>query len=145
MWLGTDVAYDAFKFFIAETEHGVFQGHAYPYSDTMSTFIVETHEDVWRRAGLDRLTPGPLPPGRSDTASVEFCSELFSSALEGRALITNNSKWITFTTVRNRSWSAGERRPARGRGPHRALLDRVGDEAGDGGRRRPGVGVQDLR
>ena len=42
MWLGTDLVFDAFKFFIAETEHGVFQVHGYPYSNTMSTFIVET-------------------------------------------------------------------------------------------------------
>ena len=59
MWLGTDVVFDAFKFFIHETPHGVFQAHGYPYSDRMSTFIVEAHEAVWRRAGLDRrLTDG---------------------------------------------------------------------------------------
>ena len=70
MWLGTDLVYEAFKFFIAETPHGVFQAHAYPYDDRMSTFIVETHEDVWRRAGfVDRN----LPPGVSDTQSVAFC------------------------------------------------------------------------
>ncbi|MGZ4350840.1 MAG: bifunctional salicylyl-CoA 5-hydroxylase/oxidoreductase, partial [Solirubrobacteraceae bacterium] len=52
MWMGTDLVFDAFKFFIAETADGVLQAHAYPYSREMSTFIVETHEDVWRRAGL---------------------------------------------------------------------------------------------
>ena len=31
MWLGTDLVFEAFTFFIAETEHGVFQVHAYPY------------------------------------------------------------------------------------------------------------------
>jgi anthraniloyl-CoA monooxygenase len=106
MWLGTDLAFDAFKFFIAETEWGVFQGHAYPYSDAMSTFIVETHEDVWRRAGLDRMTPGPLPPGVSDEASIAFCESLFADAIGGRQLLANNSKWINFVTVRNRSWRA---------------------------------------
>ena len=101
MWLGTDVVYDAFKFFIAETPHGVFQAHAYPYDDRMSTFIVETHEDVWRRAGFaDR----DLPPGVSDTQSVAFCESLFSDAVEGRPLLANNSKWINFVTVRNRRW-----------------------------------------
>ena len=61
---------------IEETPYGVFQGHAYPYDDTMSTFIVETGEDTWRRAGLDSLTPGPLPPGVSDEASVDVGREL---------------------------------------------------------------------
>jgi anthraniloyl-CoA monooxygenase len=32
MWLGTPLVVDAFKFFIVETEFGVFQIHAYPYS-----------------------------------------------------------------------------------------------------------------
>src|ERR1700755_1298114 len=40
-WFGTDHVFDAFTFMIAETERGVVQVHAYPYSDTMSTFIVE--------------------------------------------------------------------------------------------------------
>ena len=55
MWMGTDLVFDAFKFFIAETEHGVLQAHAYPYSREMSTFIVEVAEETWRRAGLDAL------------------------------------------------------------------------------------------
>ena len=32
MWLGTEKVYDAFKFFISETPHGVVQAHAYPYN-----------------------------------------------------------------------------------------------------------------
>ncbi len=101
MWLGTELVYEAFKFVIAETPHGVFQAHAYPYDDRMSTFIVETHEDVWRRAGFTDLD---LPPGVSDMDSVAFCEELFSDALEGRPLLANNSKWINFVTIRNRRW-----------------------------------------
>src|SRR6202012_5029996 len=104
MWMGTDLVFDAFKFFIAETEHGVLQAHAYPYSRHMSTFIVEVAEDTWRRAGLDELAPGPLPPGVSDEASVAYCQELFADALEGHTLQANNSKWISFMTVRNASW-----------------------------------------
>src|SRR5947209_2713182 len=105
MWCGTEMVYDAFKFFIAQTEHGVFQAHAYPYSDQMSTFIVETHVDCWRAAGLDGA--GALPPGRSDERSIAWCSQLFADALEGRPLIANNSKWISFVTVRAPRWSSG--------------------------------------
>ena len=107
MWLGTDLVFDAFKFFVVETPEGVFQAHAYPYDDRMSTFIVECNERVWRDAGLDSLAPGPLPPGVSDAASIERCRELFADALEGHELVANNSKWIDFVTVRNRSWRAG--------------------------------------
>jgi anthraniloyl-CoA monooxygenase len=107
MWLGTELVFDAFKFIIAETPQGVFQAHAYPYDDRMSTFIVETHEETWERAGLGTADAAPLPPGVSDEAGVEFCSSLFAGALEGRPLIANNSKWINFVTVRCRRWSAG--------------------------------------
>jgi anthraniloyl-CoA monooxygenase len=106
MWLGTDLVFDAFKFFVVQAPEGVYQAHAYPYDDRMSTFIVETNERVWRDAGLDRLAPGPLPPGFSDTASVRRCAELFSDALQGHSLVANNSKWIDFVTVRNRRWCA---------------------------------------
>jgi anthraniloyl-CoA monooxygenase len=106
MWLGVELVYDAFKFFIAETPHGVFQAHAYPYDDRMSTFIVETHEKVWARAGLDSPKARALPPGESDLAGVSFCEQLFAPALEGRPLVANNSKWINFVTVRCRRWSA---------------------------------------
>jgi anthraniloyl-CoA monooxygenase len=92
VWFGTDLVFDAFKFFIAETEHGVFQVHGYPYSDTMSTFIVETTEATWRRAGLDRADP------------LDACEALFADVLEGHRLIANRSLWINFTTVRNACW-----------------------------------------
>ena len=105
MWLATDLAFDAFKFFIVESEHGVFQAHAYPYDEQMSTFIVETHEDVWRRAGL--CSVALAAPGLSDTASVAFCADLFADALEGHALRANNSKWLNFVTVRCSRWCAG--------------------------------------
>jgi anthraniloyl-CoA monooxygenase len=104
MWLGTDLVFEAFKFFIAETPYGVFQAHAYPYDERMSTFIVETHEDVWRRSGLSQLAPADLAPGVSDRAGVEFCSSLFADALGDHSLVANNSKWVDFVTVRNRRW-----------------------------------------
>ena len=107
MWLGTDLVFDAFKFFVVDTPEGVFQAHAYPYDDRMSTFIVECNERVWRDAALDSLAPGPLPPGVSDERSIERCAELFADALDGHELVANNSKWIDFVTVRNSSWRAG--------------------------------------
>src|SRR4051794_11267285 len=95
VWFGTDLVFDAFKFFIKETEHGVLQVHGYPYSDTMSTFIVETTPRAWRGLGLDRA---------SEEESLALCEELFADVLEGHRLIANRSLWIDFVTVRNRSW-----------------------------------------
>lgn len=107
MWLGTSLVFDAFKFFFVETDAGIFQVHAYPYSDRMSTFIVETSEETWRRAGFDRFAKREHLPGESDTRSIALCQELFAGLLGGHRLVANNSRWISFVTVRNRTWRDG--------------------------------------
>jgi anthraniloyl-CoA monooxygenase len=107
MWLGTDLVFEAFTFHIMQTEWGVFQLHCYPYDSTMSTFIVETDEATWRRAGLDASEALTLTPGESDERSIEFCRELFAEVLDGHELIANNSKWLNFNTVRNEHWHDG--------------------------------------
>jgi anthraniloyl-CoA monooxygenase len=107
MWLGTDLVFDAFKFYIEQTPHGVMQVHGYPYDATGSTFIVEMHDSVWRRAGFGRLAPAQLPPGASDEASIGRIRELFAGVLGGHALLANNSKWISFGTLRCESWRHG--------------------------------------
>ncbi len=104
IWFGTDLVFEAFQFFVKQTEWGTMQIHGYPYSDKGSTFIVEMHEDVWRRAGLDRTEDEVFPPGVSDEYAVERIGEIFRDELQGHEILTNNSKWITFHTVRNERW-----------------------------------------
>ncbi|MGW1914623.1 bifunctional salicylyl-CoA 5-hydroxylase/oxidoreductase [Streptomyces sp. NPDC002076] len=98
IWLAADFAFDAFRFEIAETEHGVMQLHGYPYAADASTVIVEMREEVWKAAGFDDLTPHE---------SVERCAKIFSDALRGRPLRSNNSAWTTFRTVADDRWSHG--------------------------------------
>src|SRR3954469_20024662 len=81
-WFGTPHVFESFTFLIAETERGVVQVHAYPYSESMSTFIVETTDAL------------PL-----DKAACE--------ALFGYRLIENRTRWINFITVRNPFWRRG--------------------------------------
>jgi anthraniloyl-CoA monooxygenase len=107
MWLGTDKVFDAFTFDIRETPYGVMQLHGYPYDRHGSTFIVEMNESVWCAAGFDAFGATELPPGESDEKSIERVRELFADQLEGHELLTNNSKWINFTTVRNEHWRHG--------------------------------------
>lgn len=107
MWLGTDRVFEAFQFFVKDTEWGVMQVHGYPYSETGSTFIVEMHEDVWRRAGFDATGHTAVGPGESDEPAVERIRELFAPELAGHEVFANNSKWLSFTTVRNRHWHHG--------------------------------------
>ncbi|WP_328939565.1 bifunctional salicylyl-CoA 5-hydroxylase/oxidoreductase [Streptomyces tauricus] len=107
MWLGTDRVFEAFQFFVRQTEWGTMQVHGYPYSETGSTFIVEMHEDVWRRAGFDATEETDFPPGASDEQAVERVRELFADELAGHQVFANNSKWLGFTTVRNERWHHG--------------------------------------
>src|SRR6266851_122053 len=102
IWLGTDLVFDAFKFYILDTPAGIMQVHGYPYSDKASTFIAEMHEDVWQRAGFPAAEG--LVPGQSDVASIEMIRGLCAGVLDGHDLFANNSRWITFTTVRCRAW-----------------------------------------
>jgi anthraniloyl-CoA monooxygenase len=104
MWLGTDLVFDAFKFYIAPTPHGVMQVHGYPYDAAGSTFIVEMHDSVWRAAGFDQLAACELAPGQSDERSIGRIRELFADVLGGHAVHANNSRWISFSTVRCERW-----------------------------------------
>ena len=104
IWFGTDLVFEAFQFIVRNTEFGTMQIHGYPYSDNGSTFIVEMHEDVWRRAGFDRTEDEVFPPGVSDEYAVQRIAEIFADDLAGHRILTNNSKWLSFTTVRNASW-----------------------------------------
>jgi anthraniloyl-CoA monooxygenase len=97
-WFGADLAVDAFTFIFRQTEHGLFQVHAYPFDAHTSTFIVEAHETTWRRAGLDRM---------AEEESLHFCQELFRPELGGHKLLSNRSIWFTFVTLRNRNWHHG--------------------------------------
>ena len=138
IWLGTDKVFDAFKFYIAQTPAGVMQIHGYPYDATGSTFIVEMTSAVWEKAGFAAYADRDWAPGESDEQSIERIRELFADVLDGHEVHANNSRWINFTTVRNEHWVARQRRPPRRRRAHRALLDRLGHQAGDGGRAHPG-------
>jgi anthraniloyl-CoA monooxygenase len=98
VWFGTDHVFDAFTFVFRETEHGLFNVHAYPYDEHMSTFIVECGETTWRSAGLDAM---------SEEDSLAFCELLFADDLRGRELLSNRSLWLDFPKVTNGAWHSG--------------------------------------
>ncbi|MBA2552717.1 MAG: FAD-dependent monooxygenase, partial [Geodermatophilaceae bacterium] len=107
MWLGTDLVFDAFKFYVVPTPYGIMQIHGYPFDATGSTFIVEMNDAVWHRAGFDRFAERDFRPGDSDTESIALVRELFADVLDGYEIKANNSRWISFSTVRNESWVDG--------------------------------------
>jgi anthraniloyl-CoA monooxygenase len=102
-WLGTHKLFEAFTFVFVDTEWGWFQAHAYRFNADTSTFIVETQEQTWRAAGLDRME---VPE------SVAFCERLFAPWLDGNPLLTNmrhlrGSQFINFNRVSNETWTRG--------------------------------------
>jgi anthraniloyl-CoA monooxygenase len=107
MWLGTEKVFDAFKFYIVPTRYGVMQVHGYPFDRYGSTFIVEMSDRVWERAGFAAFAGAKLAAGESDEKSVALVRELFADVLGEAELLVNNSRWISFGTVRNQRWSAG--------------------------------------
>jgi anthraniloyl-CoA monooxygenase len=107
MWLGTSRVFDAFTFDIRQTPDGVMQIHGYPYDDKASTFIIEMHDSVWRRAGFAELADRPFAVGESDDASIARIQELFADMLDGHEVMANNSRWVSFATVRTQTWRHG--------------------------------------
>jgi anthraniloyl-CoA monooxygenase len=107
MWLGTDLVFDAFKFYIASTPAGVMQIHGYPFDATGSTFIVEMTSAVWEAAGFAELDDRTWAPGESDEPSIARIRELFADVLDGHEVMANNSRWISFTTVACERWVRG--------------------------------------
>ncbi|MXW95103.1 MAG: bifunctional salicylyl-CoA 5-hydroxylase/oxidoreductase [Acidimicrobiaceae bacterium] len=103
IWTATDAPFDRFTFIFEDTDHGTVQAHVYPFDDTRSTFIVEMAEATWNRAQLHGHDRG-LAVGESDGHALQWCGRIFERHLEGRALIGNNSKWISFPRVSCQSW-----------------------------------------
>ena len=95
VWLGTTFPFRAFTFIFKESPHGLWRVHAYRYDARHSTFIVETTETTWRRAGLDQA---------SEDDTVVFAERLFARELEGHRLLKNSSLWRSFPTVKNAHW-----------------------------------------
>lgn len=98
VWLGTTFPYPAFTFIFKETEHGLWRVHAYRYDASMSTFILETTEAAWRRAGLDQA---------DEDQTLAFAERLFAKELQGHRLLKNRSLWRNFPTVKNGCWHHG--------------------------------------
>jgi anthraniloyl-CoA monooxygenase len=97
-WLGTTKPLSAFTFIFRENEHGLWQIHAYPFQSDLSTFIVECHEDVWRRSGLDKA---------DEAQTLRYFEALFADYLQGHPLLANRSVWRVFPEVKCERWSHG--------------------------------------
>lgn len=96
VWLGSRMPLDAFTFFFKEdADGGIWNIHAYRYEEGLDTLIVETTEDAWLRAGMDKA---------SEADTVAHVAELFADELGGHEILTNRSLWRGFPNVHCESW-----------------------------------------
>ena len=94
-WMGSTKPLDAFTFIFEETEWGPFIAHAYQYDTNSSTWIFETDQETFKRAGLE---------GLSEAESAARMAEIFATYLDGHKLLTNRSLWRQFPMIRSKRW-----------------------------------------
>lgn len=103
IWFAVEHLFDGLTFLHRRDENGAFAVHGYPISDELSTFIVETDPETWRRAGLDAFDTDQ-PPGPSDEASRRYLEALFADDVTDARLVANSSRWASFRTRATRDW-----------------------------------------
>ncbi|WP_417352018.1 FAD-dependent monooxygenase [Flavobacterium alkalisoli] len=96
VWLGSTRSLDAFTYFFRETPHGTFVAHTYQYEEGMSTWIFETTDETWQKAGFSVT---------DEQDTIAKISEIFKEELDGHSLISNRSHWRQFPAVINKNWS----------------------------------------
>lgn len=106
LWCGTDFALPQAVFSPVSTKYGTFVTHAYPYAADRSTFLIETDEATWRRAGFEATSAAlaDAPDGASDDVALEYLGKAFERELEGHRLIGNRTRWLRFKTVHCARW-----------------------------------------
>ncbi|WIM94226.1 FAD-dependent monooxygenase [Actinoplanes oblitus] len=98
IWLGTPHVFRTFRFGFERTEAGWIWFHAYPFSDTASTFIVECTPETWTGLGLDRL---------DSAAGNARLREIFAKHLDGQPLDDSGRGWLNFRRVTAERWDHG--------------------------------------
>ena len=98
-WFGTSKPFDTLTQTFRHTPIGDFNAHHYRYAPRRSTFLVETDEATFARAGFERMDEGD---------ARALCEKVFADTLGGARLISNNSIWRRFPQVWNARWQHGK-------------------------------------
>jgi 2-polyprenyl-6-methoxyphenol hydroxylase-like FAD-dependent oxidoreductase len=97
-WYGTKKHFPYPTLAFKANEHGHFVAAAYPYTETLSTFVAECDDATWTRSGLSVMT---------DDARQAFAERIFADELEGHTLLDNKSSWGPLSATRVARWSHG--------------------------------------
>jgi len=100
IWYGAMRGFDALTQNFVETRLGKFNAHHYRYQTDRSTFIIETTDAIWRKAGFAKL---------DGETTRTVCEELFEDVLGGARLVDNNSVWRQFPNLSCERYFSGNR------------------------------------
>ncbi|MCL4799940.1 MAG: bifunctional salicylyl-CoA 5-hydroxylase/oxidoreductase [Burkholderiales bacterium] len=96
VWLGARATLPGFTYSFRENEHGIWNLHAYMFTQGECTVIVETTGEAFERSGLGV---------QDERATVAYARKLFAEEFEGADFQTNRSHWRNFPAVRCERWS----------------------------------------
>ncbi|HEV7798898.1 MAG TPA: FAD-dependent monooxygenase [Pyrinomonadaceae bacterium] len=96
IWYGTNKLFHGLTLTFRENDSGVFAAHSYKFNQTTSTFIIECDQETWDAAGFAAM---------GDDETRGYLEKVFEPDLDGKPLLSNNSKWINFLLVKNEKWS----------------------------------------
>jgi 2-polyprenyl-6-methoxyphenol hydroxylase-like FAD-dependent oxidoreductase len=103
LWLGTDRPFGALEFFFVETACGWVWAAGYGVQSEQSSFLIHCTQQTWSGLGFGTMRVAD---------SLDVLRELFREPLAGYRLIgqgddENSGNWLTFRTVTNQRWHAG--------------------------------------
>jgi 2-polyprenyl-6-methoxyphenol hydroxylase-like FAD-dependent oxidoreductase len=94
-WYGVEKPYDAHTLTFAQRDGDILCGHHYRFTPTMSTFVAEVDAKSWLSTGMSTMT---------DDERKRLFEDVFSDALGGNPLISNQSMWRRWRLVKNGRW-----------------------------------------
>ncbi|MCT1531926.1 FAD-dependent monooxygenase [Sphingobacterium daejeonense] len=95
VWMGSTKPLDAFTYFFKNTAYGPFVAHSYQYEEGKSTWVIETTEDSFQKAGF---------VVDDEEGTRKKLEEIFAKELDGHPLLTNRSHWRNFPLITNKKW-----------------------------------------
>ncbi len=117
VWYGSSRLFPALALIFRANADGCFVAHAYPYSETTSTFIVECDARTWQAAGFAEM---------ADAESRAYCERLFAADLGGACAPEQPVGLDALRGDQQLPLAPPEYRAARRCPAHRPLLDRLG-------------------
>jgi len=95
VWLGAKTTLPGFTYSFRENEHGIWNLHAYMYTQGECTLVVETTDAAFQACGLGV---------EDEAATAAYVAKLFAAEINGAPVLTNRSFWRQFPVVRCATW-----------------------------------------